>query len=202
MELLRLMQDNWEMNYQDIKVITHKINELWGREECYWRQRSRIKWLIEGDSNTSYFHQSTIQRRRQNKIARIKDHEGRWVDNPKKIRHTIEAHFKELFTTSGNRDWSEAIDCVPSVVTDEMNIVLTSPVTEQEVKEVASQMGGMRAPRLDGFQGIFYQSYWDIIQVEVQGTTNDFFNGTTSPQTLNATHIALVPKTACPESIS
>ncbi|CAL2247329.1 unnamed protein product [Prunus armeniaca] len=56
MEQLHFMQDNWEMNYQDMKVITHKINELWGRNECYWKQWSRIKWLNEWDSNTSYFY--------------------------------------------------------------------------------------------------------------------------------------------------
>ncbi|VVA37537.1 PREDICTED: reverse mRNAase, partial [Prunus dulcis] len=44
-----------------------------------------------------------------------------------------------------------------------------------EVKEAVFQMGGMKAPGPNGFQGMFYQTYWDTILAEVQGTMKDFF---------------------------
>lgn len=57
------------------KLLT-KINGIWAREEAYWQQKSRVKWLECGDRNTSFFHQITIQRRALNKIIRIKDESG------------------------------------------------------------------------------------------------------------------------------
>ncbi|VVA38287.1 PREDICTED: reverse mRNAase, partial [Prunus dulcis] len=44
-----------------------------------------------------------------------------------------------------------------------------------EVKEAVFQMGGMKAPGPNGFQGMFYQTYWDTILAEVHGTMKDFF---------------------------
>ena len=36
--------------------IQKRIDELNYREEILWRQQSRIQWLLEGDSNMSFFH--------------------------------------------------------------------------------------------------------------------------------------------------
>lgn len=42
-------------------------------------QRSRLKWLNWGDKNTKIFHISTEQRRDMNKLFRIKDTSGNWL---------------------------------------------------------------------------------------------------------------------------
>ncbi|KAJ1379423.1 Endonuclease/exonuclease/phosphatase superfamily, partial [Sesbania bispinosa] len=68
--------DNWaEMN-----AIKGKIRELRKREEIYWAQRSRIKWLNWGDRNTRFFHSSTIQRRDRNRLVRLRNEEGDWIE--------------------------------------------------------------------------------------------------------------------------
>ena len=35
-------------------------------------QRARVNWLKMGDSNTKFFHQSTMQRRQKNKVLWIR----------------------------------------------------------------------------------------------------------------------------------
>ena len=40
---------------------------------------SRVRWLQCGDSNTSFFHTSTIVRRRRNKVEGLEDVNGNWV---------------------------------------------------------------------------------------------------------------------------
>ncbi|ONI13814.1 hypothetical protein PRUPE_4G246900 [Prunus persica] len=44
-------------------------------------QKSRLRWLQEGDRNTKFFHLTTIIRRRRNRIERLKDNEGVWVED-------------------------------------------------------------------------------------------------------------------------
>ena len=45
-------------------------------EESLWAQKSRCRWLMQGDKNTRYFHLSTLARRRRNKVLALKNDEG------------------------------------------------------------------------------------------------------------------------------
>lgn len=50
------------------------------------------------------------------------------------------------------------------------------------------------APRPDGFGEVFFQSYWDIIRVDVSNAVLDFFlNGWILPG-YNSNSIVLIPK--------
>lgn len=39
-----------------------EYNSLLAQEETFWRQKSRVQWLKEGDMNTRFFHLTTVQR--------------------------------------------------------------------------------------------------------------------------------------------
>ncbi|KAM2515479.1 hypothetical protein TB2_027190 [Malus domestica] len=58
------LQMNWGDHVEEINVKSRLLDQLLAQEESVWKQRSRIKWLQDGDANTKFFHQSTMQRRR------------------------------------------------------------------------------------------------------------------------------------------
>ncbi|CAL9019993.1 unnamed protein product, partial [Prunus brigantina] len=195
-------QGRWEENYEEIKRITSNLNEAWAREETYWHQRSRVKWLNEGDRNTTYFHHSTIARRRQNRILRIQGNNGQWYSGQNATRRVIEEHFKDLFASECVEDDLDILSCVDPVVTEDINTALLQEISSHEIKDAAMQMGSLKAPGPDGYHGIFYQQYWDIIHREVQGIVKDFFAESCNPTTLNSTNIVLIPKVPNPESVT
>jgi hypothetical protein len=58
------------------------------------------------------------------------------------------------------------IDDIHQVSTKENNL-LTAPYTEDEVRKTIFQMKHNKALALDGFQAEFYQSFLDIIKMEL-----------------------------------
>lgn len=45
----KLLLDNLQSNHQNINVTGINLNLLLEQEEIYWKQRSRVCWLKEGD---------------------------------------------------------------------------------------------------------------------------------------------------------
>lgn len=78
------------MNQKQIEDLSVEVDALWRQEESYWQQQARVKWLQEGDANTKVFHQSTLQRRRRNKVIKIKDEQGQWLESPQRVAKAID----------------------------------------------------------------------------------------------------------------
>ena len=78
-----------EVNYVEVNELKEKIKKLWDHEEKYWGQRSRLKWIKWGDRNTKFFHASTIQRRDRNRIQRLKNSNGEWVEGQEEVTKVI-----------------------------------------------------------------------------------------------------------------
>lgn len=53
---LNNIQDQQD-NSKEVKIMEQKLNELLFKEEVFWKQRSRVLWLKEGDRKTKFLHQ-------------------------------------------------------------------------------------------------------------------------------------------------
>lgn len=51
----------------------------------FWKQKSRVFWLREGDLNTKFFQAITKQIRARNKITGLLDFAGIFVEDEEKI---------------------------------------------------------------------------------------------------------------------
>ena len=105
-----------------LREIKSDINVLLDREARMWSQRSHVRWVSQGDSNTKYFHSQATQRHRKNKILGIKDETRTWKDQPTKIATVLVNYFQELFSSTRPNSTSSVLDQVQPVITSEMNI--------------------------------------------------------------------------------
>lgn len=48
--------------------LKRELNEVLLQEKMLWRQKSRVKWIKEGDNNTGFFRTTTLIRRRRNRV--------------------------------------------------------------------------------------------------------------------------------------
>ena len=63
-------------------------------DQKYWGTLARKDWLVNGDQNSRYFHQSMKARKTHSVILRIKDASGVWIDEPAQLQHALVNDFK------------------------------------------------------------------------------------------------------------
>eukprot|EP00253_Pinus_taeda_P032882 PITA_32882 len=150
-----------------------KLLEREKQEEVLWRQKSRIRWLKEGEKNTKFFHKSTVQRRMRNHISQIINAQGEKVETQEEIEQEFIQHFKEM-SKEPNINQAEAIEGItrhiPRLITEEQNTLLLKPISLQEVETTANSL----------------KAVWQV--VEESRSMRWMYPG------LNATFIALIPK--------
>ncbi|KAL9675311.1 hypothetical protein QQ045_003513 [Rhodiola kirilowii] len=178
-----------------------ELDEWLVREELMWRQRSRVEWLREEDSNTKYFHFRASQRRKKNTVSRIKDSNGRWITDEVGICKEAVNYFSNIFKTSYQGDelsWEESLSIIDSSVSSEQSEFLRAPFTQSEVQNAIIQIGSTKAPGSDGYSALFDHKNWRLIKDEVTQYSLRILNGGGLVNSeLNETLITLVPKTRC-----
>ncbi|KAH7855902.1 hypothetical protein Vadar_030395 [Vaccinium darrowii] len=139
------------------------LEDLWQKETMFWHQRSCINWLKLGDRNSRFFHLTTIQRWQRNQIVRLKDSFGAWQLDEKIIGSIIKDHFQNLYAPPTSRDFGDILSLVDPIITSSMNTSLIKPVSPDEVRTAAFQMGSLKAPGSDGFPEFIDKSNhsWD-----------------------------------------
>lgn len=63
--------------------------ELMSQEESFFIQKSRIKWLENGDRNTKYFHHFVTTRQLRNRILSVLDRNGNLVIELNLVQNTF-----------------------------------------------------------------------------------------------------------------
>lgn len=150
--------------------------------------------MQKGDQNTSFFHAACSERRRRNKIGRLKNDEGVWVENEEEKRGMIAQYFKTLFSSNRGNNSDQLLDVVERKVTEDMNELLTSAYRSEEIKEALDSIGDLKAPGPDGMPAVFYKNFWDLMGEKITSEVQEILNGGQIPQEWNETTIVLIPK--------
>ncbi|KAL9685093.1 hypothetical protein QQ045_022540 [Rhodiola kirilowii] len=185
-------------------TLSGELDEWMEREELFWRQRSRAESLKYGDRNTSYFHAKASQRRRRNHIDMLRNQRGEVCESEEGIVSMVTNYFTNIFHSQVNSQdgsWEGAFDHVPRMVSDEMNDRLKAAFTEGDVKRALFQMHPTKAPGLDGFSALFFQSNWHIVGMDVTREVLEVLNNGRLDVRLNETLIVLIPKVKVMERV-
>jgi hypothetical protein len=146
------------------RMLKHAVLGLASLERTIARQRSRIRWLQEGDANTKLFHAVANGRRTKNYIAAVRVREETTTTQERK---------NELFTEEFARLTGSIQTIAHTINLEALGIPvadlseLDNMFTEEEVWNTIREMPNDHAPGPDGFTGAFYQRAWPIIKHDI-----------------------------------
>ncbi|XP_038977767.1 uncharacterized protein LOC120108255 [Phoenix dactylifera] len=90
-----------EADMADLRRSLASHHSLLRQQETFWRQKSRIQWVKDGDRNTTFFHHSTVIRRQRNMIRSLRVGVGHRVEEETAVRHALFDFFRSRWTDDG-----------------------------------------------------------------------------------------------------
>ncbi|GJZ31367.1 hypothetical protein Tco_0576414 [Tanacetum coccineum] len=148
-------------------------------EERFLKQKAKIHWLKEGDSNSAYFHKAVKSRVSRSRIDVVMNGDG-------------------LIFINGFNDTNLFTKCLD----DQVALYMVRTVTDQEVKEAMFSMGDDKSPGPDGYTAAFFKEAWEIVGTEVTQAIREFFINGNLLKEINHTIIALIPKVKSPTRVN
>jgi hypothetical protein len=191
-------QDRRRLSLEEIwlrKMIKQMVLGLSSLERTIARQRSRMRWLRDGDASTKLFHTVANGRRVKNFIPSIKVGQMVITDQTGKEQAFFLA-YNNLLGSIQNRE--HTLD-LHELGLPALNLAdLDDDFTEAEVWEAIKEMPLDRAPGTDGFIGAFYRVAWPWIKADVMATLGKLRRGDGRCfGKLNSALICLIPKKGC-----
>jgi hypothetical protein len=178
------------------------FGELWRilkSKDVLAAQRSRVRWLQEGDTNSKFFHGCLKARQRRNTISCLQVGD-RWVDTSVEIEEEVTRFFQNHFSSSS---WPRPkLNAVPfPCVTDGENSLLMAPFGVEEIEEVVLKSDGNKSPGPDGYNFAFVKRFWPLLKGEIRVMFDQFYGNARLPKSLLSYFITLIPKVASPSKL-
>ncbi|GJZ29665.1 RNA-directed DNA polymerase, eukaryota, reverse transcriptase zinc-binding domain protein [Tanacetum coccineum] len=137
-------------------------------------QKARVKWDVEGDENSKFFHGIINSKRNTKRIHGIM-HEGVWISEPNAIKSAFLIFFKEKFSCHDSLVSFPPMTAAKRL-TDSKVTYLDSMVSLEEIKNAVWDCGSQKAPGSDGFSFMFIKKYWDLLHLDIQNFVDSFFS--------------------------
>ncbi|GJZ55471.1 RNA-directed DNA polymerase, eukaryota, reverse transcriptase zinc-binding domain protein [Tanacetum coccineum] len=161
-------------------------------------QKAKIRWLEEGDRNTSYFHNILKARKHKSRIESICCEDGKRVEGS-----LVNDQFVQNFQTFRGSSFhvsplSSLGDIALLKLTETEATDMIKDVSDKEIKEALFDINSSKVVGPDGYTSCFFKKAWNIIGTDICLAVREFvMNGKIFGE-INATLVALVPKLDTP----
>ena len=126
-------------------------------EGIYWRQRSKVQCLAEGDNNTTFFHKSAGFRKKYNWISRT-DYNGSDVSDRKGTQKVFREYFRGIFDVQSSSQFDLDWSLIYPQCNDDLNY-LDGPFSLEEIKEAVFSFKEDCCMGSDGITMCFFATF-------------------------------------------
>nr|GEV73495.1 RNA-directed DNA polymerase, eukaryota [Tanacetum cinerariifolium] len=166
-----------------------KLLEIEQAERNSLRQKSRIKWALERDENTKFFHTLLNKKRRKQNIRGL-IWNGVWSNEPEVIKSVVFSHFADRFKEPNNhrpKFRSSLFQILDSCDSE----FLEAPINMEEIKLAVWSFSSSKSLGPDGLNFKLIKRYWEIFKVDFFKCVNHFENTEMLAKGCNASIIVL-----------
>ncbi|XP_058765390.1 uncharacterized protein LOC131638862 [Vicia villosa] len=155
-------------------------------------QKSRLKWLNDGDSNSIIFHRVMKERRSKNYIGSLNTSIG-MVTSVGDVKEAVRGHFDLKFKEECT-DRPLVDDVFVKSLSLEDSLSLEVPFTMEEIKEAVWSCDGSKSMGPDGISLLFFKKCWSFVKEDVVSCFNAFYSETVFSKAIISSFLTLVPK--------
>ncbi|GJU18554.1 hypothetical protein Tco_1146520 [Tanacetum coccineum] len=170
-------------------------------EERFLKQKTKIEWLLAGDSNTTYFHKIVKSKYARNRIEMVSDAFNNIYDG-NQVPGAFVNHYNQFLRAEGVTIPLDDHDLFTHVLDDAKAEFMVRDVSNDEVRSVIFSIGDDRAPGPNGCTAAFFKKAWDMVGGDITYVVRDFFSKGKLLKELNHTIISLIPKVTTPTRIN
>ncbi|XP_026400458.1 uncharacterized protein LOC113296366 [Papaver somniferum] len=170
------------------------LQEIRSHHVTMLKQKSRNKWLLEGASNTSFFHANIRMRRSSNMISELVDDNGAVITDCNQIRDYTISFFESKFNGDELPIDEELFNYDHNIISVEDSQRMDEIPTMEEIKNAVFDLGADSAPGPDGFSGCFYRHCWDVVQYDLVRAITYCWQRQIIPHGANSSLIILLAK--------
>ncbi|GJR02332.1 RNA-directed DNA polymerase, eukaryota, reverse transcriptase zinc-binding domain protein [Tanacetum coccineum] len=182
--------------------LVKEFHEAEADEEKFLFQQAKIKWLSEGDKNSSFFHKVLKGRSNKSKILSLCDSNGVYHDEDQ-IPGLFLRHYEDfLGTTYPVQVMENCDDLFKTKISPEAANKMVTEFSENEIKIAMFDIEDSKAPGLDGYSSAFFKKAWKVIGSDVCNAVREFFRNGRMLGEVNATLISLIPKVQTPSKVT
>ncbi|GJS48900.1 RNA-directed DNA polymerase, eukaryota [Tanacetum coccineum] len=163
-------------------------------------QKAKIRWAIEGDENSKYFH-AIINKKRANLSVKGIMVDGDWIVEPDLVKQEFRRHFTDRFQDPGSRRGSLNFP-FPNRLNNDQILELESPISNEDIRTAVWGCGVDKSPGPDGFTFEFFRKYWTVVGPDFCIAVKWFFDHGVFAIGCNSSFVALIPKVLDPKVVS
>ncbi|GJZ58069.1 hypothetical protein Tco_0613563, partial [Tanacetum coccineum] len=193
----KLDADPFNASLRETEAACVEFNQAAIMEERFLKQKSKIQWLKEGDSNSAYFHKTVKNRISRSRIDVISNVEGTLFENDK-VPEAFVSHYEMFLGLAGETHGFNTLNLFKTCLNKQVALDMVREVSIQEIKEALFSMGDDKSPGPDGYTAAFFKEAWETVGNDVTKAICEFFTNGTLLKELNHTIIALIPKVKSP----
>ncbi|GJZ96376.1 RNA-directed DNA polymerase, eukaryota [Tanacetum coccineum] len=145
--------------------LKHKLLNVTEMEEKDRFQKSKVKWAVEGDENSKFFH-GIINKRRSQLAIRGIFVDGLWQTEPEMIKDAFFHHFAARFKEHVKHRFK-------------LNFQFHNKLLQSQVEDLEREA---------------CRKYWDLIGSDLCDAVEYFFVNGSFPKGCNSSFVALIPK--------